>query len=60
MASFEATVITAGSADRFFSIWPFRASASFQVVLFEARLRAMEGLASMLLRVSMLFRRSSS
>jgi len=54
MGSFEATLITAASADRCLSMLPFRDSISFQFVLLGRRLLAVEG------RLSVLFRRSSS
>lgn len=53
VASFEATVITAGSAERVFPSCPCRGSAGFKLsLLLDTRLLATDGLFSVLLRRS--------
>lgn len=52
MASFEGTMITGVSADRFLSAVPFRDSDVFQFVLLGRRLLAVDGLLSVLFRLS--------
>jgi hypothetical protein len=52
MASFEGTMITGGTTARFLSIVPFRGSEVFQFVLLGRRLLAVDGLFSMLFRLS--------